>query len=626
MKNFLDIFKEETSLPGQIRSIAAQLGVYFKASHLVISLSDTAFLSAVSPVEWVKEGSIIKEDISTNLLKELKLRRISGLTYPEQNRQNFISGNNISNNNFVLFAFSISSGIPEIEVAIVRDEEFTRLELNYLNQILSEIAPYISKSRKDLLGELKQQEKQLTALYRLSHELSAFLSLDEIYQKAFEIMKSELGIDRFWLGLLNETGTRLIGASAFGSGWKRKLIEINIDVSGDRHPISKVIQTKRPIILKETGSILRGLGIKRFILRNEIDSVGLVPLVAGGQVLGLLAFEGEREGVVISNKKLSLLYNFASELASVLLAKKLEERVLAGETMRAAGLLASGIAHNFNNVLQGILGQASLIELYSEKPEQVKKSSAIISEAATKGASLVKQLLSFAHLEEAVPNILDVNLLIERSKASFQRTLKNKQYIKYQLESNLPKAYVDSSHLIRIIQVLLSNARDAMPEDGRVEILSDYIVVDKNSPHYEVPFGRYVRIGVRDNGIGMDLETKKRCFEPFFTTKNTDPSTGLSLSGGGMGLSAAFALARKNGGRLVVDSRKGHGSLFTLYIPEESALQNKVATNKVSPDKVTSNKSIQEKVEVIQTENKIDSTIQIENLESASNIKNIKHE
>lgn len=625
MKHFLDIFKEETSLPGQIRSIAAQLGVSFKANHLVISLSDSAFLSTVSPVEWLREGSVINEDISTNLLKELKLRRISGLTYPEQNRQNLISGNN-NTNNFVLFAFSIFAGIPEIEVAIVREEEFTRIELSYLNQILSEIAPYISKSRKDLLAELKQQEKQLTALYRLSHELSAFLSLDEIYQKAFEIMKSELNIDRFWLGLLNETGTRLIGASAFGSGWKRKLIEINIDVSGDRHPISKVIQTKKPIILKETGSILRGLGIKRFILRNEIDSVGLVPLVAGGQVLGLLAFEGEREGVVISNKKLSLLYNFASELASVLLAKKLEERVLAGETMRAAGLLASGIAHNFNNVLQGILGQASLIELYSEKPDQVKKSSAIISEAATKGASLVKQLLSFAHLEEAIPNILDVNLLIERSKASFQRTLKNKQYIKYQLESNLPKAYVDSSHLVRIIQVLLSNARDAMPEDGRVEILSDYIVVDKNSPHYEVPFGRYVRIGVRDNGIGMDLETKKRCFEPFFTTKNTDPSTGLSLSGGGMGLSAAFALARKNGGRLVVDSRKGHGSLFTLYIPEESALQNKVATNKVSPDKITLNKSIQDKVEVIQTEDKINSTILNKNLKSDSNFKNIKDE
>ena len=93
------------------------------------------------------------------------------------------------------------------------------------------------------------------------------------------------------------------------------------------------------------------------------------------------------------------------------------------------------------------------------------------------------------------------------------------------------------------------------------------IEIDEDSPHYEVPYGHYVRVGVRDSGRGMDEETRSRCFEPFFTTHNVDPSTGIGMSGAGLGLAAAYALSRRNGGRLVVDSRLGHGSVFTLYLP-----------------------------------------------------------
>lgn len=447
---------------------------------------------------------------------------------------------------------------------VVFDDSFLIL----IKTVTAHISGAIHQMR--LIQETKINQKTIHALYRLSHELSQFLSLEQVFQKAFEIMQSELGIDRFWLGLLNETGTRLIGSSAFGEGWKKKLVEVNIDVSEDSHPLAKVIREKKPILLNNFADILKGLGVKRFVTKNEIDAIGIVPLVAGGQVLGVLAFEGEKYGRSLSEYDLNVLSSFASELASVLLSKKLEERVTAGETMRASGLLAAGIAHNFNNLLQGILGQASLIELYSERPEQVVKSAKLISEASTKGAGLVKQLMSFAHLEEPQGEELDLNAMIDRNKSSFQRLLKNRQYIIYNLEVGIPKSYADPAQVLRILQVLVSNARDAMKEDGRLEIITDYLEIDKNSPHYEVPYGRYVRIGVRDDGIGMDVETKRRCFEPFFSTKNVDPGSGLSLSGEGMGLAAGFALAKKNGGRLVVDSRKGHGSLFTLYLPIEA--------------------------------------------------------
>ena len=479
---------------------------------------------------------------------------------------NFLNGE-LTPSNCVICPLTFGSKILGVVILVYQfkgiafDDSFLIL----VKTVAAHIAGSITQMQ--LIEETKSNQRIIHALYRLSHELSQFLSLEQLFQKSFEIMHSELNIDRFWLGLLNETSTRLVGSSAYGEGWKKKLVEVNIDISSDTHPLAEVIKYKKPLLLKNTGDILRGLGIKRFIEKNEIDSVGLVPLVAGGQVLGVLAFEGERLGRKLNEDDLNILSSLAAELASVLLSKKLEERVTAGETMRASGLLAAGIAHNFNNLLQGILGQASLLELYSNKPEQVQKSARLITEASTKGASLVRQLMSFAHLEEPQSEEVEVNSMVERNKPSFQRLLHERQYIVYNLSEKLPQIYADPSQVLRILQVLVSNSRDAMGVDGRLEIITDFVEIGKNSPHYEVPYGKYVRIGIRDDGIGMDLETKRRCFEPFFTTKNVDPSSGLSLSGEGMGLAAGFALAKKNGGRLVVDSRKGHGSLFTLYLP-----------------------------------------------------------
>ena len=461
--------------------------------------------------------------------------------------------------------------------------------IHFAQAVMGQLALAISQFRlveetNRLLDESKKQASHNAALHRFTHELTSIQSLEEIFQASFKIINEELGIERLWIGLLNEPGTRIIGQSAFGTGWKRKIIEINIDISGHEHPLAEVIKTRTSKVLNEVDDILRGLGLRKFIEKHDIKSIVLVPLVSSGQILGVLAYESNQ------NDNVSLVQSFTSELASIILSRRLEQRINESETMRAAGLLAAGIAHNFNNLLQGILGQASLLELYSANPEQIVKSSKIISESASKGAKLVKQLLSFAYLEEPLIENFSVNELIERNKVAFQRQLKSKQFIRYNLKDNLKDGRGDPRQLIRIIMALLSNASEAMDDQGVVEIFSDNVLVTPSSPHYEVPLGNYVVIGVRDNGTGMDLETKRRCFEPFFTTKNIDPSSGLSLSGGGMGLAASYALAKKNGGRLVVDSRLGHGSLFTLYIKQnEVQAQENVKSSDDNKDELVKN-------------------------------------
>lgn len=438
----------------------------------------------------------------------------------------------------------------------------------------------LAARQANLFAAYRQQTKNLSALYRLSHVLSGFLSIDEVFQKSFEVIRDELGFKRLWLGLLDETGTRLIGQSAYGPGWRRKLVQINVEIGGEDHPIAQVVRSKMPVIIGDPETLMGDFGVKRFFSRFAVKSVGLVPLVSGGQVLGVLAFQPDTTNANLDEEEITLISSLAAEIARALRAKRLEERAGDSEKMRTAGLLAAGIAHNFNNLLQAILGQASLLEMQDKHSPEVQKAASIVNDAATKGASLVKQLMSFANLEEPSSEVCDLEAVIENSADGLKRQLSPVKRLNIEMSHQLPKAYADPRQVMRILSALVLNANEATDENGEVTIFSDRVEVEAEGPHYEVPVGDYVRIGVRDNGKGMDAETRRRCFEPFFTTKNVDPSSGIGLSGAGLGLAAAYALARKNGGRLVVESNKGRGSLFLLYLPV--ATRDRVAKGKDS--------------------------------------------
>ncbi|MCC6954547.1 MAG: GAF domain-containing protein [Deltaproteobacteria bacterium] len=425
----------------------------------------------------------------------------------------------------------------------------------------------LAARQANLLALYQKQTKNLSALYRLSHELSRNVSADEVFQSAFTIIRDELGLKRLWLGLLNDMGTRIVGQAAFGPGWRRRLIEMNVELVGRDHPIARAVSARAPIVLENADEVLQEFGVRRIFSRLAIHSVILVPLMAGGQVLGVLAAQPGPNDPALQEEEITLLQSLASEVAVTILSTRLEDRIAEAEKMRTAGLLAAGIAHNFNNVLQAIMGQASLLEMQAPTEVRVKKSASIINEAAIRGAGLVKQLLSFAHLEEARKDVCNVNQLIERHHDTLHRLVRSNHELKISLSDNLPTALVDGGQVLRILSTMLSNAADAMPNGGVVEVSTDAFRVNQKSPHYDVSYGYYVRIVVRDHGLGMDEDTRRRCFEPFFTTKNVDQETGLSFSGAGLGLAAAYALARRNGGRITVESQVGYGSVFTLYVP-----------------------------------------------------------
>lgn len=436
----------------------------------------------------------------------------------------------------------------------------------------------LAERQATLFSAFRRQTKILSALYRMSHELRHNEGLDALFNKAFSILQEELGLRRQWVGLLNETSTRIVGHAARGAGWRKRIIEANIELTGE-HPFGQVIASKRPLVINDAQQLFSAWGLKRVFAKMGMDSIALIPLLAGGQTLGVLAVQPEAPEHSFGKDELALLSNLANEIASVVLAKRLEERIADQERMRSTGLLAAGVAHNFNNLLQAVLGQASLLSLQTEGlapdvKDRIHKATGAIQESANRGAQLVRHLSSFTNIETPKREPTDIDTLLKVSRGSFESLLQEEQELVYNL-GNLPvRCQVDPTHVLKILRRLVSNAVEASPETGEIELFTNLVLIDESNPHFEVPHGSYVQVSIRDNGPGMDEETKRRCFEPFYSTKEADG--GLSLTGAGMGLSASYALARANGGRLTCESRPGHGAVFTLFCPVVESLSDKL--------------------------------------------------
>ena len=241
--------------------------------------------------------------------------------------------------------------------------------------------------------------------------------------------------------------------------------------------------------------------------------------------------------------------------------KMLQEQLLQAQKMESIGALAGGIAHNFNNLLTAILGNAELLHEHSHLDDKPKKRIKNIENTAKKAGMLVSKLLSFARKDrfELIP--LNLNDVINDS-VLFEGTLGRKIKIKMNLSDDLPTIEGDHNQIEQVIMNLIVNARDAMPDGGLITITTSTIEVKKDAldiPAYIMP-GKYVLLTVSDTGCGIPKETTNRIFEPFFTTKEKDKGTGL-------GLATVYGIIKDHKGYITVQSEVGKGSTFDIYLP-----------------------------------------------------------
>ena len=245
-----------------------------------------------------------------------------------------------------------------------------------------------------------------------------------------------------------------------------------------------------------------------------------------------------------------------AEAKRVELVRQLQQ----SQKMEAVGTLAGGIAHDFNNLLMGIQGHTSLMLLKTDASHYHYEKLKNIEHYVLRGADLTRQLLGFARGGKYEIAPANMNELITKSSRMFGRT-KKEIAITTRLEPNIWSVEVDQGQIEQVLLNLYLNAAQAMPEGGCIDIETQNRILDgtETQTSYYKP-GRYVRISVKDTGVGMDEKTKQRIFEPFFTTKKMGRGTGL-------GLASVYVIVESHGGYIYVESEIGHGSVFIIHLP-----------------------------------------------------------
>ncbi|MEW6209397.1 MAG: response regulator, partial [Acidobacteriota bacterium] len=241
--------------------------------------------------------------------------------------------------------------------------------------------------------------------------------------------------------------------------------------------------------------------------------------------------------------------------------KHLEEQLHHSQKMEAIGRLAGGVAHDFNNLITAIIGYSQLA-LNRLSPETLPRDEIEeVIKAGKRAASLTGQLLAFSRKQIVQSRILDINEVVSDLKKMLTRLIGEDVLLNADLDPASASIHADRGHIEQIIVNLAVNARDAMPEGGRLSIRTANIVLDEASAmHAGCQPGAYVALSIADTGTGMDSETQLRIFDPFFTTKEKDKGTGL-------GLSTVYGIVKQNNGAITVESEIGRGTTFHVYLP-----------------------------------------------------------
>lgn len=256
--------------------------------------------------------------------------------------------------------------------------------------------------------------------------------------------------------------------------------------------------------------------------------------------------------------------------------KTLEARFVQSQKMQAIGQLAGGVAHDFNNLLTAISGHCDLLLLRHSKGDPDFSDLDQIHQNAKRAAGLVRQLLAFSRKQNLQPEIIDLRDTLSELTQLLNRLVSEKIKLSFSHGENLNTIKADKRQLEQVLMNLVVNARDAMPNGGRISVQTKNLFLEKEyvKDRAVVPPGEYVELRVVDNGTGIKAERLPKIFEPFYTTKRLGEGTGL-------GLSTVYGIVKQTGGYIFVESEIGKGSTFQILLPAHQ----KPKPNEITPQR-----------------------------------------
>jgi PAS domain S-box-containing protein len=259
-------------------------------------------------------------------------------------------------------------------------------------------------------------------------------------------------------------------------------------------------------------------------------------------------------------------------------AEHSEEQSRQAQKMEAIGELAGGVAHDFNNALAVILGNCEVLEARLDLPDSSRKMIGEIHSAATYAKDLTRHLLAFGRRQVLQPVFLDLNATVTRVTGMLKRMIGDNVQLVSILHNGVGTVKVDPVQIEQILMNLAVNARDAMPQGGKITIETANVEIDERHAreHVASKAGKYVTLSVSDTGVGMDKATQSRIFDPFFSTKAVGKGTGL-------GLSTVFGIVKQSAGSIDVSSELDRGTTFTIYFPRHEEAPAEVPEENATP-------------------------------------------
>ncbi len=397
--------------------------------------------------------------------------------------------------------------------------------------------------------------------------------LDEVCRVAVELAGYRLA----WIGIAEEEEHRVrpVAQVGFEEGY---LDAANITWCTDARgqgPTGTAIRTGRPSVAQHIATEPRYAPWRADALRRGYASSVALPLTDAGRCFGALNIYAAEPNAFDADE-LALLEQVAADLGFGLVRlweqartarleaerKELEGLLLHSQKLEALGRLAGGIAHDFNNVLTAVIASVRLIPRQPGCPPAVAVEADEAERAALRGAALVRRLLAFSRGEPNAGGDCDPDTVVSDTRAMLERLVGSDLEIKTELASKPWRVRVPAGEIEHLLANLVVNARDAMPDGGRVLVRTERVTLVEGvtTRHGKLPPGEFVVLRVEDTGSGMSPEVLAHAFEPFFTTKPAGEGTGL-------GLPIVFGIVKRAGGGIVLESTPGHGTRFALFLP-----------------------------------------------------------
>ncbi len=327
---------------------------------------------------------------------------------------------------------------------------------------------------------------------------------------------------------------------------------------------------------------------KQVLRPQGILSILVIPLFVGKLYYGFMGFDECRRHREWAQDDVDLLFTMARIITGVIERKQAEEeseklqaQLAHAHKMESLGQLAGGVAHDFNNMLSVIVGQAEIAMMQTDGENPIYPRLQEMREAARHSAGLVKQLLAFARKQTVAPKVLDLNKTVENMVNMLQKLIGENINLTCHQSADLWSVKIDPFQVNQILTNLCSNARDAVSDVGEIAIETKNVRLGEN--HYsdrpEIVSGEYVLLAVSDNGCGIDKECLEKVFDPFFTTKEAGKGTGL-------GLATAYGIVKQNNGFIYLQSEPGRGTTVKIYLPrhrEDDSQSQQVRPHELVP-------------------------------------------